>query len=100
MSKHVEAVVPPAGFLAAWHRLVGPRGIPALPPRRGRKARVPHADLMAALTYHAAQSTGTLADHFAELFSDALVDSSCSDRRARLPWDVFADLMRRVLRPK
>jgi hypothetical protein len=100
MSRHVEAGVPPAGFLAAWDQLVGAQGIAALPPRRGRKPRVPLANLLAALTYHAAQSTGTLAEHFAELFSDALADSSCTDRRARLPWDLFADLMRRVLRPK
>jgi hypothetical protein len=100
MSRHVEGGVPPAGFLAAWHQLVGARGMPALAPRRGCKPRVPLANLMAALTYHAAQSTGTLADHFAELFRDALVDSSCTDRRLRLPWDLFADLMRRVLRPK
>ena len=100
MSRHVEPGIPPAGFLAAWHRLVGARGIPALPKRRGCTPRVPLANLLAALTYHTAQSTGTLADHFAELFSDALADSSCTDRRARLPWDIFADLMRRVLRPR
>lgn len=41
-----------------------------------------------------------MGEHFAELFDDALADSSCAERRARLPWDVFADLMRRVLRPK
>jgi hypothetical protein len=45
------------------------------------------------------QTSGTLAAHFALLFDDALSDSSCSDRRARLPWEVFAELMRRLLRP-
>jgi hypothetical protein len=44
-------------------------------------------------------SVGTLAEHFSTLFEDALCDSACSDRRARLPWQVFADLMQRVLRP-
>ena len=29
-----------------------------------------------------------------------LADSSWADRRARLPWDIFAELMRRVLRPQ
>lgn len=100
MLKQVDASVPPAGFLAAWHELVGARGVPVVPPRRGSKPRVPLANLLAALTYHTMQSAGTLAEHFAELFSDPLVDSSCTDRRARLPWDIFADLMRRVLRPK
>jgi hypothetical protein len=43
--------------------------------------------------------TGTLAEHFALLFEDWLNESGCSNRRARLPWEVFAELMRRVLCP-
>jgi hypothetical protein len=46
------------------------------------------------------QNAGTLADHFSHLFDAALADSSWADRRARVPWAIFADLMRRVLRPK
>jgi hypothetical protein len=57
-------------------------------------------ELLPALTFHGMQSVGTLADHAAELFDDALADSSWADRRARLPWDIFAELMRRVLRPR
>ena len=88
------------GFLTAWQQLVGARGVPALPRRRGRKPRVPPADLLAALTFHVMQGAGTLAEHFSDLFDDQLADSSWADRRARLPWDLFAELMRRVLRPK
>ena len=88
------------GFLTAWEQLVGARGIPAIPPRRGRKPRVPLRDLLPALTFHVMQGAGTLAEHSADLFADALADSSWADRRARLPWDLFADLMRRVLRPQ
>ena len=44
-------------------------------------------------------TAGTLAEHFGMLFEDALVDSSCSDRRTRLPWQVFSELMQRALRP-
>ena len=33
------------------------------------------------------------------MFEEPLANSSWSDRRARLPWAVFADLMRRALRP-
>ena len=33
------------------------------------------------------------------LFSDTLSESACSDRRQRLPWQVFAELMQRALRP-
>jgi len=43
---------------------------------------------------------GTLAEHFFQLFGEPFADSSWSDRRTRLPWEVFADLMRRVLRPR
>lgn len=46
------------------------------------------------------QRAGTLSEHFALLFDAALADSSWADRRARLPWAVFHDLMARVLRPK
>jgi hypothetical protein len=61
---------------------------------------VPVTDLVPALTFHVMQGAGTLAEHSAELFDDALSDSAWTDRRARLPWDIFADLMRRVLRPQ
>jgi hypothetical protein len=88
------------GFLAAWQRLVGPRGVPAIPRRRGRKPRVPLTDLLPALTFHVMQNAGTLAEHFSHLFDASLTDSSWADRRARVPWEIFAELMRRVLRPK
>jgi hypothetical protein len=41
-----------------------------------------------------------LAEHAARLFEDTLVDSAWADRRARLPWEIFAELMRRMLRPR
>jgi hypothetical protein len=90
----------PRGFLATWQRLVGPGGVPSLPPRRGRKPRVPLGDVLAALTFHVMQGPGTLAEHFACLFDASLADSSWADRRARLPWQIFVDLLRRVLRPR
>ena len=88
------------GFLAAWEQMVGARGIPAIRRRRGGKPRVPLGDLLAALTFHVMQGAGTLAEHFSDLFDDSLADSSWADRRARVPWEIFAELMRRVLRPK
>jgi len=66
---------------------------------RGRKPRVPLHQLLQALTFHVTQGAGTLAEHFFELFDEPLANSSWSDRRARLPWEIFADLMRRALRP-
>jgi hypothetical protein len=35
-----------------------------------------------------------------QLFRQPLANSSWSDRRLRLPWAIFADLMRRALRPR
>jgi hypothetical protein len=67
--------------------------------RRGRKPRVALAELLSAQVFHVMNAAGTLAEHFGMLFEDALVDSSCSDRRMRLPWQVFSELMRRALRP-
>ena len=91
---------PSTGFVAAWERLLGPRGVPTLPRRRGRKPRVPVTQLLPALTFHVMQDAGTLADHLFQLFREPLADSSWSDRRLRLPWEIFADLMRRALRPR
>lgn len=89
----------PAGFLAAWHELIAPKLLPAIGKRPGRKPRVPLADLLATQIFHVMNMTGTLAEHFGTLFEDALADSSCSDRRTHLPWQVFSELMQRALRP-
>ena len=42
---------------------------------------------------------GTFAEHFAQLFEDSLAESSLSERRTRLPWEVITGLMRLGLRP-
>jgi hypothetical protein len=89
-----------AGFLRAWSHVIGAAPLPTVPRRRGRKGRVPLPDVLAALTFHVVQGAGTLSEHFTQLFGTSLADSSWSDRRQRLPWDIFAVLMRRVLRPR
>lgn len=89
----------PPGFLGAWTNMVGPNWVPLVPRRRGRKPRVPVTQLLQALTFHVMQGAGTLAEHFFELFQEPLANSSWSDRRIRLPWEIFADLMQRALRP-
>jgi hypothetical protein len=76
-----------------------PDWMPQARRRRGRKPRVPLDHILQALTFHVTQGAGTLAEHFFELFQEPLANSSWSDRRARLPWEIFADLMRRALRP-
>lgn len=79
--------------------MVGPDWRPQRPRGRGRPPRVPISQLLQALTFHVMHDAGTLAEHFFELFEAPLANSSWSDRRIRLPWEVFADLMRRALRP-
>jgi hypothetical protein len=59
---------------------------------------VPLAKVLPALVFHVMNVAGTLAEHFAQLFPDALCDSSLSERRTRLPWEVFTELMRLGLR--
>jgi Transposase DDE domain len=87
----------PPGFLEAWARLIGPRGVPTVATRRGRRPRVPLTQVLPALTFHVMQDAGTLAEHLFQLFRTPLADSSWSDRRLRLPWEIFAELMRRAL---
>ncbi len=90
----------PTGFLGAWAQLIGPRGVPLIARRRGRRPRVPLTQLLPALTFHVMQDTGTLAAHLFQLFRTPLADSSWSDRRQRLPWEIVAELLRRALRPR
>jgi hypothetical protein len=66
---------------------------------RGRKPRVPLTQLLSALIFHFMSGAGTLAEHFFQLYQAPLADSSWSDRRVRLPWQVFTQLMQWALRP-
>lgn len=100
MPHHSQSHPEASGFLRTWAQLLGGRAVPTVGRRRGRKPRVPVSELLPALIFHVMQGPGTLAEHAARLFDDALVDSSWADRRARLPWEIFADLLRRMLRPR
>ncbi len=72
--------------------------LPVLPKRRGRRPRVPLSQVLPALVFHVMNCAGTFAEHCAQLFDDPLADSSLSERRTRLPWEVFTELMRLGLR--
>lgn len=98
-SPQAEAA-PVSGFLAAWQQLLGGAFTPALGQRRGRKPRVPLSQLLPAFVFHFMNGAGTLAQHGLQLCGLSLAESSWAERRARLPWQVFADLMRRALRPR
>ena len=51
------------------------------------------------MVFHLMNRAGNWAEHFGLLFEDSLNDSSCASRRARMPWEVFTELMQRTLRP-
>lgn len=87
------------GFRAAFEALWPAHKPPVLPRRRGRRPRVALKALLTTLVFHVMQRSGTLAEHCALLFDDSLVDSAFSDRRQRLPWQVFEELMQWALRP-
>jgi hypothetical protein len=86
--------------MAAFQQLLGTAPLPTVPNRRGRKPRVPLTQVVPALIFHFMNGAGTLAQHFFQLFDSPWADSSWSDRRARLPWQIFAELMQRALRPR
>lgn len=94
------AVAQAPGFLAAWQQLLNGTVRPALGKRRGCKPRVPLTLILPALIFHFMNGAGTLAEHFCQLFDASLADSSWAERRARLPWQVVADLLRRAWRPR
>src|ERR1041384_331898 len=94
---HRRSASVPSGFAAAFWGCFGPVQ-PALPKRRGRKPRVPLGQLLPALVFHFMNAAGTLSEHFAQLFNAPLSDSAFSERRSRLPWEVFTELMRLGLR--
>lgn len=60
---------------------------------------MPLGQVLPALVFHFMNAAGTFAEHFAQLFEDSLAESSLSERRTRLPWEVFTELMRLGLRP-
>ena len=60
---------------------------------------MPLAKVIPGLVFHFMNAAGTLAEHFTQLFDDdALADSSLSERRTRLPCEVFTQFMRLGLR--
>ena len=87
------------GFFASFAQLLRGAAWPELGQRRGARPRVPLSALLATLVFHFMNGAGTLSEHFAQLFDGSLSDGAWSDRRARLPWAIFTELMQRALRP-
>jgi hypothetical protein len=67
--------------------------------RRGPAAQVALPEFLMGLVYHFFSGRGLLSEHLRQLFALDYSDSAASERRQALPWEVFARLMRAVLRP-
>jgi hypothetical protein len=67
--------------------------------RRGPAAQVPLPEFLMGLVYHFFSGRGLLSEHLRQLFGLDYSDSAASERRQAMPWEVFARLMRAVLRP-
>jgi hypothetical protein len=67
--------------------------------RRGCKPGLPLAQLLQALLFHFVFSRGTFAEHLRHLFGLQLAESTLSERRTALGWQVFVQWLRQALRP-
>lgn len=58
------------------------------------------AELVQSLVFHVVAEAGTLAQHVKQLTGKSLTDGALAQRRARLPIEVFDQLMEAALKPK
>lgn len=58
------------------------------------------AQLLMGLVYHCLSGPGTLAEHVQMLLGVRRADATLAERRAALPWAVFAELLQACLRPR
>jgi len=101
--KPINATAGDHGFVAAFDQVVCSKQWDSIGEatgtRRGPKARVPLPQLLMGLVYHFFSGHGYVSEHLRQLFGIDYSDSSASQRRQALPWEVFARLMRAALRP-
>ncbi len=91
-------------FLNLFNQVLPAREINrALRPCRLQRRRPPlvtHREVVQALVYHTVAGAGTLAQHVKQITGHTITDGALSQRRSRLPWELFAHLMTLALRPK
>jgi hypothetical protein len=68
--------------------------------RPRRPARISFADLLLGLVYHAVMGQGRLETHLFEQTGELLSAPAISQRRQRLPWQLFRDLLAQCLQPR
>jgi hypothetical protein len=71
----------------------------ALGPRLRQAKLLPAYQLIMGLVFHFLQPCGRLAAHMKRLSGIELSDAALAQRRARLPWQIFEEILRLVLRP-
>lgn len=76
------------------------RALRACNVKRRRPPLIAPHQLVQALIFHAVAGAGTLAQHMKKLTGQQITDGALSQRRARLPWEVFELLMSSALAPK
>lgn len=64
----------------------------------GRPSSVSSSELVSGLVFHSLQSAGTLSSNIAASVGVSMSDSSISERRQKLPWEVFEKVMSEALR--
>jgi hypothetical protein len=67
---------------------------------RRRKPEISFAKLVLAVVYHVFMGKGALQTHVEELSGVLLSGSALSQRRQRLPWQVFRDILAECLGPR
>ena len=72
----------------AFKRLVRRQG-----PKEGRPPKLKLGELLMGLVFHCLQGSGTLAQNIRILCRKHLAESSLSERRQNLPWEVFTSLL-------
>jgi hypothetical protein len=94
----------PASFKAAFRDLLGWRTISNIMRwcgvARRRPPKLSAQQLLMALVFHALRGCGTLAENVRMITGKRLAQSSISERRQNLPWELFDTIMKAALSPK
>jgi hypothetical protein len=103
-SHHPFAGNSSASFKAAFRDLVGALTISSIVrccgTALGRPPILSAHKLIMGLVFHCFQGSGTLAENIRMLTGKRVAQSSLSERRQNMPWDIFAAVLRAALRPK
>jgi len=100
-NKHRQ--IPKGQFETWFHRLVPCPALRSLlrryHPRARRGRKITGHECLTAQVYHGLRRQGTLSHHVKELLGITISDAALTQRRARLPWEVFPRLLELALHP-